>query len=245
MCELNLQTRHAFVFPHRKCRAPGTVHFTFIELKGATGKWIENKLYHPHWNDKAAMSTSHKSLISQPYIFRCNYSCATRCLRQRVRMRDINFSAVPINSRYVAWHHNLMFKKKEDTRTKTPSEGVHRCASGKPQKETHDSVSAHGTCRLSPWEGNAHLELDLQKKQQKKKTHTHTECEGRCLCFSKLQVSKTQCETCGARAGARASAPVRVCFEFKCSSEMQSRYRSMPMNFCSFTSDHHVWATAS
>lgn len=82
----------------RKCRAPGTGHFTFIELKGATGKWIENKLHHPHWNDKAAMSTSHKSLISQPYIFPCNYSCAARRVRQRVRSREINFLAVPINS---------------------------------------------------------------------------------------------------------------------------------------------------
>lgn len=82
----------------RKCRAPGTGHFTFIELKGATGKWIENKLHHSHWNDKAAMSTSHKSLISQPYIFPCNYSCAARRVRQRVRSREINFSAVPINS---------------------------------------------------------------------------------------------------------------------------------------------------
>jgi len=82
----------------RKCRPPGTGHFTFIELKGATGKWIENKLYHPHWNDKAALSTSHKSLISQPYIFPCNYSCANHCLRKRVRLREINFSALLINS---------------------------------------------------------------------------------------------------------------------------------------------------
>lgn len=78
----------------RKCRAPGTGHFTFIELKGATGKWIENKLHHPHWNDEAAMSTSHKSLISQPCIFRCNYMY----LRQRMRLRAMNFSGFPINS---------------------------------------------------------------------------------------------------------------------------------------------------
>jgi len=78
------------------------------------------------------------------------------------------------------------------------------------------------------------------------------ECEGAStsvpvfsVAYQKLLGSKTQCETCGARAGARASAPVRVCFEFKCSSEMQSRYRSMPMNFCSFTSNHHVWDTSA
>lgn len=73
-------------------------------------------------------------------------------------------------------------------------------------KETRDSA----TRRLSPWEGNAHLELDLRLKP----SHRMERCIHQRARFSVAQ--KTQRETCGARAGARASAPVRVCFEFKC-----------------------------
>lgn len=122
------------------------------------------------------MSTSHKSLISQPYIFRCNYRCAPRCVRQRVRFHGINFSAVP-HQQYVALHHNL---KPNDLKTSTQlmksveqrlfrDERRAKCLTCTNQ-ETHDSVSIHDTCRLSPWEDNAHLELDLLNK----KTHTHT-----------------------------------------------------------------------